>query len=435
MSVTLFPYQREGVEFLAARKAALLADDPGLGKSIQSIRACDAVSALYVLVICPASVVENWKREIAKYREGDWSAFVVSYDRAVGADKAKIMAGWWDVCIIDEGHYLKTPTTKRTKGIYGKNAARGDDAITSRCGIVWTLTGTPQPNSAAELFTHMRALAPDTVRSARTGMCWTHQQFMLRYCEQRHNGFAIQFFGAKNEADLHERLSRFMLRRRKEDVLKDLPPIRFAPLYLEASAKGLDAKEADEIRDVLANEGVEGLRRIAYDGGVSKLRRLTGMAKAKPASNWIKDWLENNPTDKKLVVFAHHKDVIEQLYNDHHLHAVQVHGGMKQRERQISVDRLQTDPDVRIFIGQITAAGVGLTLTKATELLFVESSWVPAENNQAAMRIHRIGQTEPCLVRFATVAGSIDEDIQRALARKMESIAAVIDGHTPQDLS
>ncbi|MGN7964432.1 C-terminal helicase domain-containing protein, partial [Brucella sp. 22210] len=100
-----------------------------------------------------------------------------------------------------------------------------------------------------------------------------------------------------------------------------------------------------------------------YDGGVSTLRRLTGMAKAKPASNWIKDWLENNPPDKKLVVFAHHKDVIEQLYDDHHLHAVQVHGHMKQRERQISVDRLQTDPDVRIFIGQITAAGVGLTLT------------------------------------------------------------------------
>jgi len=426
--MNLFPYQLDGAQFLAGRETALLADDPGLGKTLQAIRACDLARVLKVLVVCPASVVENWRREITKFREGDWIAFVTSYDKAAGADNRRIMADRWDVLIVDEGHYLKSLTAKRTKAIYGANAARGADALTSRAAQVWILTGTPMPNDPGELYTHMRALRPASVTSERTGLPWTYMQFVNAYCVLKHNGFGQQIIGSKNEAKLHAKLDGFMLRRRKADVLKDLPPLRFAELYLEGDAAALETAEAEEIRQALAAEGVDGLRRLSYDGGVAKLRRLTGTVKALPAAAWVKDWLENNPPEKKLVVFAHHKDVIETLYDKLHVHAVRVDGSMKQHERQRSVDRLQNDPLVRVFIGQITAAGIGITLTAASELLFVESSWVPAEMEQAAQRIHRIGQTEPCLVRFATIAGSIDEDIQRAVARKMESIAKVVDG-------
>jgi len=423
----LMPYQVEGASFLANSKTALLADDPGLGKSAQAIRACDKAMALYVLVICPASVVENWKREINMFREGDWSAVVTSYDKAVGADYARILAAHWDVIIIDEGHFLKGLTTKRTTAIYGKNATL-KNALVSKASQVWVLTATPMPNNASELYTHLRALAPDAITSPKTGLPWTYHQFILGYCATRNNGFGLQIVGSKNEAKLNAKLSTFMLRRRKKDVLKDLPPLRFADLWLEGSVEGIDTEEAELIRKVLAEEGVEGLRKLAFDGGVAKLRRMTGMTKALPAAKWIKDWLENTPPDRKIVVFAHHKDVIEVLYDELHHCAVQVHGSINQIERQRNVDRLQKDPSIRVFIGQITAAGVGITLTKASDLLFVESSWVPAENEQAAQRIHRIGQTEPCLVRFAMVANSIDEDIQRAVARKMQSISMVVDG-------
>lgn len=426
----LYPYQQAGVDFLAGRKAALLADDPGLGKTVQAIRACDAAMVLKVLVICPAGVLENWKREIAKYRQGDWSAFVTSFEKAAGSDFHRLIAhgNEWDVLIIDEGHYLKTVTAKRTTAIYGKRAEMGTLAIAAKAAQVWVLTGTPAPNDPSELFTHLRALHPAAVTSSRTGQPWTQHQFMNAYCVLKHTGFGMKIDGSKNEAELHRKLDGFMLRRRKGDVLKDLPPIRFGEVWLEADADGVPAEEAEIVRQALAVKGVEGLRTIAANGSVSRLRRLTGMAKALPAAQWINDWLDSTPKEKKIVVFAHHKDVVETLYDKLHTRAVRVSGASNTKERQQAVDRLQTDPAVRCFIGNIQAAGVGITLTAASDLLFVESSWVPAENEQAAQRIHRIGQAEPCLVRFAMIAGSIDEDIQRAVSRKMESIAKVVDG-------
>lgn len=428
MTLLDLPYQAEGSRFLATRKTALLADDPGLGKTIQAIRACDETMALFVLVICPAGVVENWRREIQKYRTGDWSAFVTSFDKAMGADYERILAKEWCVLIIDEAHYLKSLTAKRTRAVYGEDAAMAEGAIASRARQVWILSGTPMPNNPSELYPHLRALHLPAVLSERTGQPWTYHQFMHAYCQVRNTGVGMQISGSRNEAKLNAKLNGFMLRRRKADVLKDLPPLRFSELWLEGDVSGIDFAEAEQVRAVLATEGVEGLRRLAYDGGVAKLRRLTGMAKAAPAAQWINDWLDSTPPEKKIVVFAHHHDVIETLYDRLHTRAVRVSGHIKQRERQIAVDRLQQDPATRCFIGQITAAGVGITLTRASDLLFVESSWVPAENEQAAQRIHRIGQTEPCLVRYATLAGSIDEDIQRACMRKMESIEKVVDG-------
>jgi SWI/SNF-related matrix-associated actin-dependent regulator of chromatin subfamily A-like protein 1 len=424
----LFPYQQEGVDFLAGRTAALLADDPGLGKSIQAIRAADKARVLTVLVVCPAGVVENWKREIAKFRTGDWTAYVTSYDRAAGKDHARLLAQEWDVLVLDEAHYLKNLSTKRSKKIYGDLAEVGPDALAGRATHVWALTGTPMPNDASELFPHLRALAPETITSERTGLVWTYFQFIHAYCAMRNTGFGERIVGSRNEEKLHAKLQGFMLRRRKADVLKDLPPLRFGEVYLEGDTTGLDLPDVDVVRRALAEEGVAGLRRCAANGSISTLRRLTGLAKAMPAADWIETWLESTPAERKIVVFFHHYAVGEALYDRLHRQAVRVHGGLKSNERQASIDRLQNDPSVRVFLGQITAAGTGITLTAASDLLFVESSFVPAEMEQAAMRIHRIGQTEPCLVRFAMLSGSIDEDIQRALLRKTASIGKVVDG-------
>lgn len=432
MTLLDLPYQREGSAFLASRKAALLADDPGLGKSKQAIDAVDLVPyALRALVICPASVTENWRREIAKFRKGDWQAAVFSFDISVEKYRGRILRDEFDVVVIDEAHFLKSLSAKRTRAVYGFNKDgdfSAEHGIISRGQKTFLLSGTPMPNHSGELYTHLRALHPEAVLSPRTGTPWTYYQFEAAYCQMKSNGFGQQIVGTRNEAKLNKKLESFMKRRRKEDVLKQLPPLRFTELYLEGDVSGVEFEEAEEVRRVLAEEGVEGLRRLSFDGGVAKLRRLTGMAKALPAAQWVNDWLDSTPTDRKIVVFAHHYDVLETLYDKLHTRAVRVHGGIKQKERQAAVDRLQNDPSVRVFLGQITAAGTGITLTAASDLLFVESSWVPAENAQAAQRIHRIGQTEPCLVRYAMLAGSIDEDISRACMRKMASIEKVVDG-------
>jgi len=389
-----------------------------------------------VLVICPASVVENWRREIAAYRTGDWLAGVFSYDASVEKYRGAILRDEYDAVVIDEAHYLKEIEAKRTRAIYGFNKEfelSDAHSIVRRGQQTWLLTGTPMPNYAYELYPHLKALHPSVLRSDLTGWEYTYHQFVDRYCRKTFTGRGWEVTGSQREAELHAKLDGFMLRRRKADVLPQLPPLRFSELWMDGRLDGIDGEEAALVRATLDSEGVEGLKRLAANGSVSTLRRLTGMAKAEPAAAWVGDWLDSTPADRKIVVFAHHKIVIDTLYDRLHTRAVRVDGSMKQGERQRSVDRLQKDPLVRVFIGQLTAAGTGITLTAASDLLFVESSFVPAEMQQAAMRIHRIGQAEPCLVRFAMIAGSIDEVVQRAIMRKIQSITRIVDGaeHDP----
>lgn len=427
-----FPYQNEGSAFLAARGAALLADDPGLGKCLQAIRACDAVVALEVLIICPASVVGTWHREIAKFREGGWRYLVVSYEGASGEYAEIIDRQMWDVLIVDEAHMLKTVTSSRTKRVYGftdEICLKRAKALCDRSAAVWLLSGTPMPNNPSELYSHLRALRPDLVTGRYSKKIWSFQQYCATYCvfERSRFGEKMSVRGAKNEAELHRKLSGFMLRRRKTDVLKDLPPLRFGEIAVEGDLSAIPAEEVAIVKAAIERGGFDALKEVA--GHVGTLRRLTGMAKLPSTIAWVKDWLANS-AGQKIVLFAYHRDVIAELARALGDVAVVLDGSKSQHEREMAIELFQGSEKARVFIGQITAAGTGITLTAASDLLFVESSWVPADMQQASQRIHRIGQTESCLVRFAMIPGSIDEDIQRAVANKVKMIEAVIEGQT-----
>lgn len=428
----LFPYQVEGARFLAERGRALLADDMGLGKSAQAIAAVDRLpqsGMLSVGIVCPASVVENWKREVARFRRGQWTANVVSYHKAAEAFRGEEL----DVLILDEAHYLKNHKAKRTQAIFGEKCD-GESGLVSRARHVFLLTGTPTPNHPAELWPMLRAVLPDAItpkcfngvgkpRSGRLRPL-SYWSFVQKYCRTRDNGFGIQIVGGKNLEQLKTAIAPYVLRRKKDEVLADLPPIRFDELPLTGDLK-LPQDAIDQswaLQKVLDEKGVEGLREIAPH--VAQLRRLTGLAKVPAVIDWIKEQFEGGL--KKLVVFAQHTDVLRQL--EHAFYGKTfwpafIDGSYNAASRQAMVDKFQTKEDCKIFFGQIQAAGTGITLTAASDLLFVESSWVPAENEQAAMRIHRIGQKNACLVRFATLAGSIDEQIQRAVMRKTADIA------------
>lgn len=461
----LYPYQVEGARFLAEKKRALLADDMGLGKSAQAIAACDAVGAKHIVVVCPASVTENWRREFRKFQKFprpvadisrvEWvagqepsfgGAFefveVVSYDK-VARDVSTWLAGTPDVLILDEAHYLKNRTAKRTKAIFGPKCD-GVGGLVERAKHVFLLTGTPAPNNPAELWPMLRAVLPQAisnpiVASKNTvthfrpddsfdplGVSYrplAYWSFVNRYCVTRDNGFGIQIVKGKNLAELKTRLAPFVLRRKKNEVLKDLPPIRFAELPVEGRIE-FDPDKVEEFAAIVAKalteHGIAGLAKIAPH--VATLRRLTGLAKVAPVVEWVKDWLDGG--GQKIVLFAHHRDVIDQLLAGlAEWPGVAVHGGLPPGQRQLNIDAFQNNEDTRFLIGQIQAAGTGITLTAASDVLFVESSWVPADNEQAAMRIHRIGQKNACLVRFAMLAGSIDEQIQRAVMRKTADIS------------
>lgn len=417
-----YNYQQVGIDWLTARRNAILADDCGLGKTVQTIAACDAVGAVDVVVLCPASVRENWRREFVKFGAARERRLQVwSYDQAY-----KVPLGPIDVLVLDEAQYLKSPKAKRTRIVYGEKCD-GVGGLVARAKRVFALSGTIMPNNPSEVWPHLRALFPEQILSSASKPYSVHQ-FIAKFCKTKDNGFGIQIVGAKNHDLLREKLEPVMLRRLKADVLPDLPEITFDPLYVEGKIgfeNGVElGSQAEQIKRALEERGVEGLKRIAPH--VATLRRLTGMAKVEPVVEWVKEWLEG--CDRKIVLFAHHREVVQGLVTGLATvgHPVLTVTG-ETTERQWMVDQFQRNPDYRVFIGQNTAAGTGITLTAASDLLLLEPAWVPSENAQIAGRIHRISQRRGCQVRFVTLAGSIDEQIGKALARKAADISAILD--------
>ena len=324
--------------------------------------------------------------------------------------------------ILDESHYLKNPKSKRTKAVFGPKCDR-IGGIAENADRVYCLSGTPAPNDPSELWPSVRALAPDLL-DKRQHSYWG---FVTKYCRTRDNGFGLQIIGGRNMGELRGRLEPFILRRKKEDVLPQLPALRLETLFLDGvlsrELSVLSAEYAGQIEAALAADGVEGLAKLAPH--VAKLRRLTGILKVPGVVETVENEVGH---DGKIVLFAYHTGVIEALEAeliDRGFGVVVVDGACPAGFRTTRVDRFQSDATVQVFIGQLTAAGTGLTLTAASEAIIVESSWVPAENEQAAMRIHRIGQKNACRVRFATLADSLDEKINRAVMRKAADIATL----------
>lgn len=360
---------------------------------------------------------------------------IASYDMASRYPDA--LAGAYDVLILDESHYLKNPKSKRTKAVFGPKCDKVG-GIAENADKVICLSGTPAPNDPSELYPCVRALAPELL-DKRQHSYWG---FITKYCRTRDTGFGLQITGGRNMGELRDRLSPFILRRKKEDVLPDLPPLRLETLFLDGvlsrELSVLSAAYGGQIEKALAERGMEGLvsmsagQKPPKEGKVqpelpalASLRRLIGMLKVAGVVETVTNEVAH---DGKIVLFAQHAAVIEQLEAeliDAGFGVVVIDGAAPAAIRSERVRRFQEDSAIQVFIGQLTAAGTGLTLTAASEAIIVESSWVPAENEQAAMRIHRIGQKRACRVRFATLADSLDEKINRAVIRKAADIATL----------
>lgn len=424
--MNLFPYQQTGVAFLQQKRAALLADGMGLGKTAQAIVAANEVKAERVAVICPAIARINWRREFAMWGDGQ-HLFVESYDTIVRRKSSREALQEFKphVLILDEAHYLKNRTSKRTKALYGQHC-RGDGLIAC-ADRVWLLTGTPAPNDVSELWPHMSALWPELLPYDKKFF-----SFVQRYVHYDSTPFGLKFIGNKKERlpELREKLSSIMLRRKAEDVLTDLPPIHWQdvtvePDEIDPELKAIEASpEVKALRAVLADPGAEVTD--AESVAMASLRRMTGAAKAGVIGRMVAEELANNAYEK-VIIFAHHKDVIAVLLDElAGFECVSITGATPQRIRQDNIDRFQTDARCRVFIGQIQACATAVTLHAANQVIFAEASWTPSDNAQAAKRAHRIGQTRPVMVRMVGLAGSIDEAVTRVLARKSRQISEAL---------
>ncbi len=423
----LMPYQIEGADFLSKRRFAFLADGMGLGKSAQAIEACNVKGYKKIVVICPAVARINWAREFEMWRKHDMHIFIESFDtlaRRVDISK-KIIQMEPDVLILDEAHYLKNRTAKRTLAVYGKYCY--GKGIASAAKNVWLLSGTPCPNDAGELWPHLRALWPELITIGDSPL--NYISFLQRYCVLQDTPFGPKILGNKNKDELRSILKQILLRRKAEDVLLDLPPISWHMVPVEPIDVMDDIAKMEHEPAVMALMAslTEETDLESMMVAMASLRRATGVAKAKLAGRMIADEIDSGAYNK-IVVFYQHTEVGKTLIaNLEKYGVVSISGSTTNTMRQKAIDTFQADPSVRVFIGQLQACSTAITLHAASQVMFVEQSWTPADNAQAAKRCHRIGQKSPVFVRMLGLAKSIDEAVTKVLARKSQMISELME--------
>jgi SWI/SNF-related matrix-associated actin-dependent regulator 1 of chromatin subfamily A len=448
---TLFPYQLDGAAWLAQKRFALLADEMGLGKTCQAITAADAIAAEKVLILCPASVRINWLREFAKFSvrglrsvallRGDDTPLesdlvTCSYDLATKSSINSTLRAWLGsrtntLLVLDESHFLKSVDAARSHAVL----ARG--GLIHHAQRTWALSGTPAPNNYAELWPLLRCFG------AYGG---SYGAFVSQFCKTRPTPHGVAIYGHQNIAQFRELIAPIMLRRKVEDVMHQLPSIRFDDVTVPAGEVDLElcfpehfliagrqeewhAKlEADKaaVAALVGHTGLGADGLVALGGiakSVSTLRKFTGLQKVGPVVELLTD--EFNSGLDKIVILAHHRDVIENLrVGLSKFKPVTLYGGTSPEARQRNIDRFARDPKYRVFIGNILALpGVDGLQNLCCNVLLVEPDWVPANNAQAIMRVRRIGQSRPVWVRSVMLEGNeLDRRIQQVLRRKTKDL-------------
>ncbi len=429
----LYPFQYKGVAFIETNRGrALIADEMGLGKTIQALAWLQMHrDKSPVVIIVPASLKLNWKREAEKWLPfpgveilsgtqpwkltGDM--IIINYD---------IVHAWIDdlkrikpqVLIMDEVHYIKSNKAHRTKAV--KQLGKGIPHIIG-------LSGTPIINRPVEAFNAIQLINPDLFPN--------YWEFTHKYCNAHHNGFGWNFSGASNTDELHKRLiETIMIRRLKKDVLPDLPDkiYSFIPIELENEKEYLNA-ENDFVKYIKDTKGKDAAKRISNAEAlvsIEGLKQLAVKGKLKEVTEWIEDFLE---VDGKLVVFATHKFVIDALMNQFAKVAVKIDGSVSQIERQNAVDSFQNNERIRLFVGNIQAAGVGITLTASSSVAFIELGWSSSIHEQAEDRCHRIGQKDSVNIYYLLAKGTIEEKIMKLISNKAKILNQVLDGVNPSN--
>ncbi len=449
--MSYLPYQEAGIRFALARRGTLIADEMGLGKSSQAIGVLNASPEVTsVVVVCPASLKLNWRNELVKFSSRSAEIQIAGYKKTAsiareGAPVTITITNFeqvsklpkdahYDLLIVDEAHYAKNPKSARTKAVL---------ALGKRCERVLALTGTPILNKPVELFPILQLVAPETWDKGGTYKGVTKADgegngffpFALRYCNAHkemvaRGKMAWNFGGKSNLEELQERLrSTCMVRRLKADVLRDLPAKRRQVVTI---GNGCD-DEADygDIGDDYET-AIRRTKSVAFDK-ISATRHVQALQKLPAALEHIQNALESVA---KIVVFAHHLDVIAGLTEGlRDFGVVSVKGDDAIEDRLSAVERFQTDPACRVFVGSLKAAGVGLTLTAASHVIFVELSWVPADMTQGEDRCHRIGQLNSVLVEHLVLEGSLDEKMARFITEKQDIADMALDRETLADVS
>ena len=424
----LRPFQRAGVAYVLHARRAFLADEQGLGKTVQALAALEEDDAFPAVIVCPASLKLNWQRETERWLPhrsvtvvsgtgtvaGTADVTIVNYD-IIHAHRARLALRRPKALVLDESHYVKNPRAKRTQAVRRLAESLGPD------GLRLALTGTPVMNHAEELIPQLRIIG-------RLGDFGSGARFARRF----------QGIGAEERIHWHLRRSCFV-RRSKADVLPQLPAKRqvAVPVALDNER---DYRLAEE--DVIAwlreqpldlselESKVAAALRAERLAQLNALRRLASRGKGNAAMAWIEDFLAS---DEALVVFAGHREVQDRLV-DRFPDALHLLGRDSIGAREAAVQRFQAG-ESQLLVCATRVAGQGITLTRASNVAFLDLEWTPAMHDQAEDRCHRIGQHDAVTAWYLLAAQTIDETMLELIERKRRVVDAVTDGRSDADVA
>jgi SWI/SNF-related matrix-associated actin-dependent regulator 1 of chromatin subfamily A len=422
------PFQENAAFFALARNRAYLGLDPGLGKTIVAALIINALKTPTV-VVCPPFLARNIEAEFQKWCAGvlDPSGIarfpcekipyvMIVPDSIIGRDTTQAAiremverAHAPATLIVDEAHRFKTENAVRTEALF--------DGVAPLFDRVYFLSGTPMPNRPMELYPVLSRFAPTAIGYMNKF------DYGRYYCAGYQDQWGWNFSGASNLKELATNVhGTFMLRVKKDEVSKELPPKTEELVFVDDKLPAAAARLDREMLKMFSPEDLMGY--LAPNGHIATYRKELGIAKAPEAVSFIRGLLED--TDESVLVFAIHKAVVKALHDGLEKYKPLVITGETPMDiRHAHVQTFQCDPGRRLFIGNIQAAGTGLTLTKATRVVFAEFSWVPAENEQASDRAHRIGQRDHVFVQYLVYKNSVDRAVLETILTKRKITAHV----------
>ena len=419
-------HQKEAIEKLAGSKRFILADDMGLGKTTATIIAALETGAKKILIVCPASLKINWQREIENYTDrsvyiSEGKNFSIEHDFVIvnydilknfydlkSKTESLITQGNFDLIILDEAHYVSNGQAARTKLV---------NSFSKSCERVWLLTGTPMTNRPMNYFNLLSIIESPVAQN------W--MAYAIRYCQ----GYQFtagtrkiwNVTGASNLEELRDRTSRQVLRRLKTEVL-DLPEKIITPVYLRLKSKLYEGLMG-EYYDWYNKNPDESTSLTVQFSKLMKVRQVIAEEKIKDTIELAENILEQ---DKKVIIFTNFTETLNRIADHFGKQAVRLDGSTSKPQRQYAVDQFQDNEKIKVFVGNVKAAGVGITLTAAEAVIINDLSFVPGDLAQAEDRAYRYGQKNSVSIYYPIFDNTIEGIIYDMINEKKQNIGTVM---------
>ena len=420
-------HQKDAIEKLLKNNRFILADDMGLGKTTSVVISALETEVKKILVICPASLKINWMREFQLYTNREIficdgkkystesDIVIMNYDivknfyDSKSPETSPIIQSNFDLIVIDEAHYISNTTAIRTKLI---------NSFAKKSKRLWLLSGTPMTSRPINYFNLLNLIDSPVAQN------W--MAYVIRYCEGYQfrvggNKKVWNTNGASNLEELRDRTSRQVLRRLKTEVL-DLPEKIINPVYLRLKSKEYEDLMGDyynwyESRD-------ESTRSLTVQfTKIMKVRQVIANEKIESTIELAENILEQG---KKVIIFTNFTEVLQRIHSHFGKKSVYLDGSCSKSSRQHAIDEFQTNDKIKIFVGNLKAAGAGITLTASEVVIMNDLSFVPSDHAQAEDRAYRYGQKNNVLVYYPIFENTIEGIVYDILSHKKNIIDVVM---------